>query len=72
MTTVYQDTTVDFFDLTSLYYGCEDNTQVDPATVLTSCSITATCISPKGQQVAQQNFNFVANGALSQQMIGIF
>ena len=31
----------------------------------------ATCLNPKGQQVARQEFAFVANGALSQQMVEV-
>ena len=30
-----------------------------------SCKITATCLNPKGQQVAVQSLNFVAIKALS-------
>ena len=71
MTTVYQDTTVDYFDLESLYYGCVLSTETTAVVSLTSCSITATCVNTKGKQVAQQSFDFVANGALSQQMVEV-
>ena len=51
MTTVYQDTTINFFDVTSLYYACNLKNETSTATVPISCSISATCINPSGQQV---------------------
>ena len=33
--------------------------------------MSATCLNPKGQQVARQDFAFVANGALIQQMVEV-
>ena len=69
MTTVYQDTTIDHFDLSSFFFGCVvglDNGQADPAI---SCTVTATCVNPAGKTVASQSFNFMSNGGLVQNMV---
>ena len=62
MTTLYDDTTVDFFDLLYLYYGCTVGETA--AGVPAGCTITATCIIPSNKTVPTQSFNFPTTGAL--------
>ena len=68
MTTVYQDSTIDFFDLSSFYYGCVVGLQKSQADVLTYCFVDIECIGPQGKSVAKESFEFDANGGLVQDM----
>ncbi len=69
MTTVYQDTTVDFFDLISFYFGCVIGLEQGQADAVESCTVAATCVNPAGKTVATQSFPFVSNGGLVQNMV---
>ena len=69
MTTVYQDTTVVFFDLFSFYFGCATGLEQSQADPVVSCTVAATCVNPAGQIVATQSFSFVSNGGLLQNMV---
>ena len=57
MTTVYQNSNVTFFDLTSFFYGCSADVLLP-----LGCKITATCVDPAGQVVASDIFDFDGNG----------
>lgn len=70
MTTVYQDTTVVFFDLFSFFFGCATGLKNSMADPLVSCTVAATCVNPAGQIVSTpQSFSFVSNGGLVQDMV---
>lgn len=69
MTVVYQDTTVNFFDLTYFYFGCVIGLENRQADLVESCTVTATCVNPAGVTVATQNFPFVSNGGVLQNMV---
>ena len=66
MTTVYQDSTVEYFDLESFYFGCVTGAENSEAAVPAGCSVTVECISPQGKSIAKQSFAFkVTSGGLT-------
>ena len=69
MTTVYQDTTVVFFDLFSFFFGCAIGLEQSVADPPVSCTVAATCVNPAGQIVAIQSFSFESNGGVLQNMV---
>lgn len=70
MTTVYQDTTVVFFDLFSFFFACATGLEQSQVGLPMSCTVTATCVNPAGQIVSTpQSFSFVSNGGLLQNMV---
>ena len=69
MTTVYQDSTIAYFDLTSFYFGCVTSLAQGSAATLLNCTLTATCGNPEGALVKRQSFRFTTNGGLTQQMV---
>lgn len=64
----YPTSQVTSFSVKSMYYGCEVATVVTSAAVISSCNITATAYNKANDQLAQQTFNFVYTGGLTQQM----
>ena len=71
MTTIYEDTTVDFVDLTSFYYGNFVATSENAAGATTTCTIMATCVSPSNTTIDSHTvICFLAAGAQQQQLLG--
>ena len=67
MSVNYPDSTVDFFDLESFWYGCVLPTQETVASSPISCDITVTGFSDIAgeQQVCKQTFQFRVDGLVS-------
>lgn len=72
MTVDYPDSTIEFFHLSSFYYGCTLNTENSDAGMPTSCTITITGYDVDGTTVAgPQSFAFVGAGTSQQQQLAI-
>lgn len=66
MTTVYQDSTVEYLDLVSFYFGCTTRLGNSEAAKPAGCSVIAECISPQGTSIAKQSFAFkLTSGGLT-------
>lgn len=69
LTTVYEESTIAYFNLYSFFFGCAVGSEETVVGVPQSCNLTVTGLNAQGKQVAQQTFAFVSNGALNKQMI---
>ena len=69
MTTVYQDSTIDSFDLKSFFFGCTAATKVSAVQLPVNCTTTVQCINSQGQSSTPETFAFVTNGGLVQDMV---
>ena len=64
MTTVYLDSTVTSFNLREFFYGCAAEREMGFVPV--TCEITITGFNTTDDQVAEQTFDFKADGRLQQ------
>ena len=71
LTVVYQDTTINFFDLTSFYFGIEVDLKPSQGDVPTAGTLTIECIDPKGKSIKKKDFRFETNGGLVQDMLQV-
>ena len=70
MTTDYPDSTVDYLDLESFYFGCVTGLENSQAARPAGCAVTAECIGPNGEKIAKQSFPFkVTSGGLTPAII---
>ena len=56
MTTLYQDSTVDYFDLESFFFGCVSGLENSQAARPAGCTVIAKCISSQEKTIAKESF----------------
>ncbi|MCJ1456784.1 hypothetical protein MMC28_007149 [Mycoblastus sanguinarius] len=64
----YETSEIQSFTLTSSYYGCSTGAAETVAGLPVSSNLTATAYNINNKQFPQQTFEYLANGALAQQM----
>ena len=69
MNAAYPDSTIEYFDLKSFYFGTVVAAEQSAAAVPATATVTAECFNTAGKSVKKQTFTFKSNGGLVQDMI---